>query len=129
MKKFLTALTTILAVVVMAFALTACSSNVSGKTYVFDEVRIELPDDAPDILKTAAEKLRTETEESSKNIEVTFNADGTVSGNGGLATGTWEQDGNTVTINSVTPLTVKGSKLEQSMEMGNYKIVLVLKKK
>lgn len=127
MKKFLTALATVMAVVVMAFTLAGCTANVSGKTYAFSEVKLDLPDDATDVQKAAAELVKATLETASGSIKYTFKEDGKM----GSGVNTWKQDGKEVTIyvgsteTVAEKFTVNGSKLEQGTEKSGYKFVLV----
>ncbi len=132
MKKFLTAMATILAVVVMALTLAGCAANVSGKTYVFEEVKIVLPDDASEADKFGANAAKALLEGTMSAAEVTFNEDGTVTGVGGATSGNWEQDGKTVTVKAgevTTTFTVNGSKLEMGRKEGKYEFAIVFKQK
>ncbi len=133
MKKVFAAIATILAVVVMAVTLAGCATNVGGKTYVYEEVRIVLPDDASELDKIGANAAKALVEGTMSKAEVTFNKDGTVTGVGGITTGNWEQDGKTVTIKAgdvtTATLTVNGSKLEQGYKEGKYEFTIVYKQK
>ena len=132
MKKFFKAAVALVAVVILACAFAGCTANVSGKTYVFDEVKIVIPDDASETEKTIANTLKTGMEKTMSSVEVTFNEDGTVSGKGSISTGTWEQDGKTVTVKAAsvtTTLTVNGSKLEQGMKESGYELKVIYKTK
>lgn len=133
MKKFLTAMATVLAVVVMAVTLAGCTANVGGKTYVYEEVKIVLPDDASEAEKIAANISKAAVETAFSGAEVTFNKDGTLTGKGGITTGNWEQDGKTVTVKAgdvtTATFTVNGSKLEQGKKEGKYEFTIVYKQK
>lgn len=124
MKKFLKALTAVLAVVVLAVALVGCTANVSGKTYAYSEVVAVIPDDASTIEQGLITTAKGIVEETFKNAEVTFKEDGTFG-----AASTWTQDGNTVTVKTGDAVSatyeVKGKKLEQSYKQGNYSFTIV----
>ncbi|MGN1061105.1 MAG: hypothetical protein ACI4QN_05165 [Candidatus Coproplasma sp.] len=110
MKKFLKAITAVLAVVVMAVALVGCTANVSGKTYVYSEVLATIPGDATTFEEGLIISAKGVVELTFKDSEVTFNEDGTT----GIAS-TWTQDGKTVTVKTgdtvTATYTVKGNKL------------------
>jgi len=126
MKKFVATMASLLAVIILAVTFTACTTNVSGKTYVYSEVKVESEDD----LSTTEQGLLTVAqgvvETAVKNYEITFNKDGTVTYNG-TSVGNWTQDGKTVTANGTT-YTVNGSKLEFGYTQSNFKFIVVLKK-
>ncbi|MGN1373667.1 MAG: hypothetical protein ACI4VK_06460 [Candidatus Coproplasma sp.] len=126
MKRFLKAMTAVLAVVLMAFAFAGCTANVSGKTYVYSEVVAVVPDDATTFEEALIVSGKVAVEATYKNSELTFNEDGSF---GSLST--WTQDGKTVTVKTgdtvTATYTVKGNKLEQSYvyEDTTYTIVFV----
>ena len=129
MKKFLTAMTTLLAVVVLALTLAGCTANVSGKTYVYSEVQMEIPDDASTIEQGAMTMAKGVVEGVYKNAKYTFGEDGKVSG---YAVGSWKQEGKTVTITvgeaTTTVFNVNGSKLELGTKQGNYSMKVIFVK-
>lgn len=124
MKRFLKAMTAVLAVVLMAVAFAGCTANVSGKTYVYSEVIATIPEDASTIEQGLITTAKGIVEETFKNAEVTFKEDGTIG-----AASTWTQDGKTVTVKTgdtvTTTYNVKGKKLEQSYTQGNYSFTIV----
>ena len=124
MKRFLKAMTAVLAVVVMAFAFAGCTAKVGGKTYVYSEVIAVVPEDASTIEQGLITTAKGVVEEAFKNSEVTFNEDGTIG-----ATSTWAQDGKTVTVKTgetvTATYTVKGKKLEQSYEKSGHSFTIV----
>lgn len=126
MKKFLTALATVMAVVVMAFTLAGCTANVSGKTYVYSEVQMTIPDDASTIEQGLITTAKGVVETAYKNAKYTFGEDGKVSG---YAVGTWKQEGKTVTVTvgsaTATTFTVNGNKLELGGKEGKYEFKVV----
>ncbi|MGN0806976.1 MAG: hypothetical protein ACI4MN_00830 [Candidatus Coproplasma sp.] len=124
MKKFLKSMTAIFAVVVLAFAFAGCTTNVSGKTYVYSEVIAEIPEDASTIEQGLITTAKGVVEETFKNSEVTFNEDGTVG-----SVSTWAQDGKTVTVKTGDTVTatynVSGKKLERPYQYGSYSFTIV----
>ncbi|MGN1104744.1 MAG: hypothetical protein ACI4QI_07720 [Candidatus Coproplasma sp.] len=128
MKRFLKAMTAMLAVVVMAFAFAGCTAKVSGKTYVYSEVVAVVPEDATTFEEALIISGKAAVEATYKNTELTFNEDGSF---GSLST--WTQDGKTVTVKTgdtvTSTYTVKGNKLEQVYEYESlsYTIVFVQK--
>lgn len=130
MKKFLKAMLASIAVIVLAVTLAGCTANVSGKTYVYSEVKMELPDDASTLQQGLATTAKGLVEEMWKNAEFTFKEDGTVTG---YTAGKWTQDGKkvTVTAGSATTMefTVNGSKLEQSVQKNDFSFTVVYTKK
>ncbi|MGN0812083.1 MAG: hypothetical protein ACI4MQ_01050 [Candidatus Coproplasma sp.] len=128
MKRFLKAMTAVLAVVVLAFAFAGCTTNVSGKTYAYSEVVAVVPEDATTFEEALIISGKAAVEVVFKNTEVTFNEDGTFG-----AASTWTQDGKTVTVKTgdtvTATYTVKGDKLEQVYVYENisYTIVYVQK--
>ena len=117
MKKFLAAVATVLAVVVMALTLAGCTANVSGKTYVYSEVQMEIPEGTSTFEQGLMTTAKGAVEVLYKNAKYTFGEDGKVSG---YAVGSWKQDGKTVTVTvgdaTTTVFTVNGNKLEQGIE-------------
>ncbi len=121
MKKFATALVSVLAVVVLALTMAACS-KVDGKTYVYESYEVD------------GEKV-TEMDEMMKDTGYKFD-DGkvymVVAGEA-LPVGTeYTQKGKTVTIKAdgeEMKLTVKGSKLiaEETVEGKTVKVTYVKK--
>lgn len=118
------------AVIVLAITLAGCTANVSGKTYVYSEVKMELPDDASTTEQGLATTAKGIVESLWSKAEFTFNEDGTTSG---YTAGKWTQDGKkvTVTTGSITTaeFTVSGSKLEQSVEKNGFSFTVVYTKK
>lgn len=127
MKKFLKVMAAAMAVIALAVAFAGCTIKVSGKTFVFSEVRIELPKDASEDDKTAAEAAKAIVELGVKNVKYTFKDDGTM----GSGLGKWTQDGKKVTITTAgvttAEFTVNGKKLEQGTKQGNYSFTIVYK--
>ena len=127
MKKFFKAAVALIAVVVLACAFAGCTANVSGKTYEFSDVKIDLPKDATDIQKAAANLVKETLKSASGSIKYTFKEDGKM----GSGLNTWKQSGKEVTIyvgeteTVAEKFTVNGSKLEQGKEQGGYSFILV----
>ena len=126
MKKFFKAAVALIAVVVLACAFAGCTANVSGKTYVYSEVKMTIPDDASTLEQGLMTTAKGAVEELYKNAKYTFGEDGKVTG---YAVGTWTQEGKTVTVTvgsaTTTTFTVKGNKLEQGGKQGNYEFTVV----
>ena len=126
MKKFFKAAVALIAVVVLACAFAGCTANVSGKTYVYSEVKMTIPDDASTIEQGLITTAKGVIEEGYKNAKYTFGEDGKVSG---YAVGTWKQEGKTVTITvgstTTTTFTVNGSKLELGGKEGKYEFKVI----
>lgn len=124
MKKFLKAMTAIFAVAILAFAFAGCTTNVSGKTYVYSEVIAVVPEDASTIEQGLITTAKGVVEETFKNSEVTFKEDGTIG-----SASTWAQDGKTVTVKTgdtvTATYTVNGKKLERAYQQGNYSFTVV----
>lgn len=127
MKKFFKATVALIAVVVLACAFAGCTANVSGKTYVYSEVKMTIPDDASTIEQGLVTTAKGVVETAYKNAKFTFGEDGKVTG---YAVGTWTQDGKTVTVTGVPgyTFTVKGSKLELGGKEGKYEFTVVFVK-
>ena len=127
MKKVFKAALAVVAVVILACAFAGCTANVSGKTYVYSEVKMSVPSDASDVEKGIADIAKGATEAIYKNAKFTFGEDGNVTG---YAVGTWKQEGKTVTVTGAPgyTFTVKGSKLELGGKEGNYEFVVVFVK-
>ncbi|MDE6790791.1 MAG: hypothetical protein K2J61_03615 [Clostridia bacterium] len=127
MKKFFKAAVALIAVVVLACAFAGCTANVSGKTYAFSEVKIDLPKDATDAQKTAAEFVKGTLATASGSLKHTFKEDGKM----GSGINTWKQKGKEVTIyvgeteTVAEKFTVNGNKLEQGVEKSGYSFILV----
>ncbi len=118
MKKFATALVSVLAVVVLALTMAACS-KVDGKTYVFDSLEVNGE------VVTSGEEY-----ENYKDICIKFD-DGkvyAVEGEEQEQIGTYTQDGKTVSAAGVK-YTVKGSKLISETTIFGNTMKVTLKKK
>lgn len=101
MKK----LFTILALFAVVLSLSACTTKVAGKTFVYEELEIKWTDEADDSTKEKVEAAVVLVFGGSK---VTFEEDqeGT----------TWTQDGSTVTVAGVE-YTAKGGKLYKEVSI------------
>ena len=101
MKK----LFTILALFAVVLSLSACTTKVAGKTFVYEELEIKWTDEAYDSTKEKVEAAVVLVFGGSK---VTFEEDqeGT----------TWTQDGSTVTVAGVE-YTAKGGKLYKEVSI------------
>lgn len=119
MKKFLKALTALFAVAILAFAIVGCSNpaDVSGKTYAYSDVKIS------GVSGEQAEIIKGAMETSLKGTEFTFEAEGKLLVNG-VEAGTWTQDGDKLTFNSVV-WKVNGDKIEMTQEQGGQKITII----
>ncbi|HIY78057.1 MAG TPA: hypothetical protein H9728_03345 [Candidatus Borkfalkia excrementavium] len=108
MKKLLTAIAGILLAACLAVTLVACSTDVDGKTYVYDS-----------IVGNAA------FETDFKAMEITFK-DGKVSMNGEEIS--YKQYGDTVTVEGQT-MKVDGKKLTMSMTQDGITVKVTFKQK
>lgn len=95
----------ILALFAVVLSLSACTTKVAGKTFVYDELEIKWTDEADDSTKEKVEAAVVLVFGGSK---VTFEEDqeGT----------TWTQDGSTVTVAGVE-YTAKGGKLYKEVSI------------
>lgn len=102
MKKLVKVLALVLAVVTISVAATACS--VSGKTYVFDKLEITT---TQSVDQKELDLGKAFMEAMFKDFEITFNADGTVTGKMGDSgifdideddTAYWKEKGNKIFI-------------------------------
>ena len=129
MKKFFKAAVALIAVVVLACAFAGCTANVSGKTYAFSEIKVDIPKDATEAEKIAINSSKYALELANKMVTFTFKEDGKV--NSGI--NTWKQNGKEVTIYAgetetvVEKFTVNGNKLEQGVEDIGFSFILVFK--
>ena len=137
MKKITIALVAVISAILLCLGLVACGgSDVAGKTYVFDDMKIvsgEAPEGSLDMMK-----------EWYKDMEMTFNDDGTVEQKMGdeSDTGYYVQEGSKVYFfeskadadsgdkdKAEVVLEVSGSKLETEFEMEGLKVKITYKKK
>lgn len=118
-KRFVTTILLSLCALCAAF-LAACSTDVSGKTYVFSDVTYTGYEEADAATYEAyAEQNKTAME----GVTITFNADGTVTTSQSDESVTWTQSGSTVTIEG-EEYTVSGNKLTASTTNGGITITI-----
>ncbi|MCD8373378.1 MAG: hypothetical protein LUD27_08790 [Clostridia bacterium] len=119
MKKLLTTLSIALLTVVLCVAFAGCTTNVSGKTYNYDEVVAESDEDLPGLGQAVVSKAKELVEEAFEGATLTFNEDGTLSGKvSSYSAGYWGQEGKNVSLYATSEMTtalltftVSGSKL------------------
>ena len=145
MKKIALAIIAVISVLVMSFALAACSSDVAGNTYKFNDIKVTYSDDVTDLEKITAEAVVGGMKEALKNASVTFEKDGTCKmsegGDEEPEIAYYKQDGDKIYIFStkedleagntdeaVSELKVNGSKIEMSMEENGTTMTMIYKK-
>ena len=120
-KKLLTAIAGILLAACLAVTLVACSTDVDGKTYVYDSMSIS----GEGVTDETEEMIKASMEEMFKGKEMTFK-DGKVSMNGEEVA--YKQDGDTVTVEGQT-MKVDGKKLTMSMTQDGITVKVTFKQK
>lgn len=80
MKKFALALVAVISTLLMCLSFAACSSDVVGNTYVFDDFKLEFSAGISDSEKAEIENEFEEMKEIYGKIEFTFKEDGSCPG-------------------------------------------------
>ncbi len=80
MKKFALALVAVISTLLMCLSFAACSSDVVGNTYVFDDAKFEFTSDVSAEDRAEMESGLGEMKEMYSEVEFTFKEDGTCTG-------------------------------------------------
>ena len=126
MKKIITALCSALIVVILAFTLAGCATNVEGKTYEYDSYTVsyddkDISEDGKKLLDGAITALLSPL----KLVKYEFQAEGVVKVSG--VPGKYTQDGKEVTVNG-DKLTVSGNKLQKNVKGTKFTLTVTYKK-
>ena len=122
MKKLLTAIAGILLAACLAVTLVACSTDVDGKTYVYDSMSIS----GEGVTDETEEMIKASMEEMFKGKEMTFK-DGKVSMNGEEIS--YKQYGDTVILANGQRLEIDGKKLTMDLARTGLNLKVIFKQK
>ena len=104
-----------LALFAVVLTLSACTTKVAGKTFVYEELEISFTEKGDE--NTNA-KIQQYLEALYTGKEITFNEDGTCTG------GTYTQDGSEVVVNETLTYEAKGGKLVYNLDIATLDIDL-----
>ncbi len=129
MKRILTAMVSVLAVVALCVCFAGCATDVKGKTYVYDKAELNIEKELTPTEQAAADLAKAVVDEIFEGEEIVFDAESdkvTV----GVLPGKYAQEGEKVNITGITgtsELTASGSTLVRAYEKNGFSFKLVYK--